>query len=56
MDKRQIQEKIDELKSIMSQHKNELGKLEKEFFDVIGEYQKALEKEKIKEIKRNLNI
>ena len=56
MNKAEIQKKITELESIMSQYKNELGILETELFKVISEYQDALKKEKIKEIKQRLNI
>lgn len=51
-----IQQKIKELELIMSQYKNNLGGLEKELFQAISDYQKALKDEKIKEIKQNLNI
>ena len=54
MDRQEIQKKIRELRAIMSQYKQELGGLEKELFRAISDYQKALEEEKIKEIRASL--
>jgi hypothetical protein len=54
MTKDEIQKKITELQSIMSQYKDELGTLETELFKVISDYEKALKEEKIKEIKQKL--
>lgn len=55
MDKKEIQNKITELNNILSTYRGELSGLEKELFQAISEYQKALEKEKIKEIKQSPN-
>ena len=55
MSKEEIQQKIKELELIMSQYKNELGSLEKELFQALSDYQKALEEEKLKEIRQSLS-
>lgn len=55
MNSQEIQQKAKELQSIMTQYKHELGSLEKELFKAISDYQKALEEEKLKEIRDNLN-
>lgn len=52
----EIKQKISELQAILSQYKNKLGSLEKELNQVISEYRKALEKEKINELKKELNL
>ena len=52
----EIKQRIKELELIMSQHKSDLGILEKELFKSISEYKNALKEEKIKEIKISLNI
>lgn len=54
MNKQEIQKKVAELKTIMSQYKKEFDILEKELYYAISDYQKALEEEKIKEIKDKL--
>ncbi len=54
MDGKEIQQKVAELQSIMSQYKHELGSLEKELYRAISDYQKALEEEKLKEIRQGL--
>lgn len=51
-----IQQKVKELESIMLQYKQELGVLDKELFQAISDYQKALDEERLKEIKQSLNI
>ena len=56
MTKEEIQQKIKELELIMSQYKNDLGELDKELFKTISDYRKALDEERIKEIKKSLNI
>jgi hypothetical protein len=56
MTKEEIQQKVKELQLVMSKYKNNLGTLEKELFQAISDYQKALDQEKIKEIKQSLNI
>lgn len=38
----------------MSEYKHELGALEKELYRAISDYQKALEEEKLKEIRDSL--
>jgi regulator of replication initiation timing len=55
MNSQEIQQKVVELKSIMTQYKQELGGLERELYRAISEYQKALEDEKLKEIRQSLN-
>lgn len=55
MDGQQIQQKVTELKSIMTQYKHELGGLERELYRAISEYQKALEEEKLKELRQSLS-
>ena len=55
MDNQQIQQKVAELKSIMAQYKLGLGSLERELYRAISEYQKALEQEKLKELRQNLS-
>lgn len=56
MTKEEIQQKIKELELIMSEYKNDLSALEKELFQAISDYRKALDQEKIKQIKQSLNI
>jgi|694.fasta_scaffold01223_29 hypothetical protein len=46
MNKEEIQKQIKDLEHIMSKYKQDLGLLEKELFETIYEYNKALEKEK----------
>jgi hypothetical protein len=55
MTSQDIQQKVAELRSIMSQYKHELGGLEKELYRAISDYQKALEEEKLKEIRDSLS-
>ena len=54
MKSQDIEEKITELKSIIDQYRHELGGLEKELYRAISDYQKALEEEKMKEIRQDL--
>ncbi len=54
MNSQEIQQKIAELQSIMSQYKHRLGRLEKELYQAILDYQQALEEEKLKEIRSSL--
>ena len=54
MDKDEIQQKATELNEIMKNYKGRLSELERQLFDAITEYQKALEQERIKEIKDKL--
>lgn len=56
MSKDEIEQKMKELQSVLSQYKDELGVLETELFSVVSDYQKALEEEKVKEIKQTLQI
>jgi hypothetical protein len=50
-----IQRKVAELKTILTHYKRELGGLEKELYRAISDYQKALEREKLKEIKESIS-
>ncbi|MBI4692358.1 MAG: hypothetical protein HY773_02940 [Candidatus Terrybacteria bacterium] len=54
MDKIEIQNKITELKEILLQYQNQLNQYEKDLFEVISQYQKVVEEEKIKEIRKKL--
>lgn len=54
MDKTEIQKRATELKNILSKYRSELGKLEKQLFMVISEYQKAADEERIKELTASL--
>ncbi|MDB5259349.1 MAG: hypothetical protein JWO73_557 [Candidatus Taylorbacteria bacterium] len=56
MDSKEIRTKAEELKSILSASRGELSILEKELLNAVGEYQKALNEEKIREIKQTLDI
>ena len=56
MDKTEIKNKVTELQNILLRYRGELHVLEKQLFNVISEYQKAVDEEKIKELKRSLNI
>jgi hypothetical protein len=51
----EIQQRIKDLKEIMANYKHELGSLEKDLYLAISEYQRELEKEKLKEIRGNLS-
>ena len=55
MDKDEIQQKTAELQQIILEYKNELGVAERELSQAILNYQKALEDEKISEIKKSLD-
>lgn len=55
MDSQEIAKKVTQLQSIMSRYKHDLGILKKELNQAISEYQKALEEEKLKEIRQNLS-
>jgi hypothetical protein len=52
----EIKQKITELQAILSQYKNKFGSLENELNQVISEYRKALEKQKISDLKKKLNL
>ena len=54
MDQPIIQQKAKELQAVMSEYKHGLGILEKELYRAISDYQKALEEEKLKEIRASL--
>ena len=54
MDKQEIQRKVDELKVILVEYKNNLGTLEKELLKVVADYHDALKEEKLKEIKTSM--
>lgn len=54
MDKQEIQNKATELKSILLKYKSDLHQLDKQLFDTISEYTKALSEERVKEIMESL--
>jgi len=54
MKESEIQKRVVELKNILSVYRNELNKLKKQLFDVIREYQKTANEERIKEIRESL--
>jgi len=54
MDKQQIEQKVNELQVIMSEYKGDFSKLEKELFLIISDYQKALDEEKLKQVRGQL--
>jgi len=54
MDKTEIEKKALELKDILSKYQSELSLLEKELFNAIGEYQKMVDEERIKELRESL--
>jgi hypothetical protein len=49
-----IKQKAKELETIMAEYKGTLSNLEKELFQALSDYQKALDQEKIKELKEQL--
>lgn len=55
MNKQDIQQKVKELHEIMKEYAVEMNGLEKELFQAVSDYQKALEEEKIKQIKTRIN-
>ena len=55
MNSQDIQQKVKDLNSILSEYKYELSGLEKELYRAISDYQKALEKVKLKEIRQSLS-
>ena len=56
MHQQDIQKKVEELKTIMVNYKLELGSLEKDLYQAISDYQKALEEEKLKELRDSLSL
>jgi len=54
MDKSEIQEKADELRTILVKYKSDLGTLEKELLKAIAEYHDALKDEKLKELRADI--
>jgi len=54
MDKEEIQKKVLELQKVMLNFKKGMREQEKELFRAISDYQKALEEEKLKEIRESL--
>jgi hypothetical protein len=54
MNQSEIQKKAAELKKIMSEYKRGLSALEKELYRAISAYQKALEEERLKQIRSTL--
>jgi hypothetical protein len=55
MDSKEIQQKVTELRSIMAHYKNDLGKLDKELYCAIMDYENAMKKEKLEEAKADIN-
>ncbi|KKT06837.1 MAG: hypothetical protein UV78_C0008G0008 [Parcubacteria group bacterium GW2011_GWA2_43_17] len=55
MDEAEIIKKVEELKSILSKHKNKLGSLEKKLYQAISDYQKTLDEERLKDIRKQLS-
>ena len=53
-DKKEIENKAAGLENILSRYKSELSQLEEELFDAISDYKKALEEEKLKELRQSL--
>ena len=56
MNSQEIQQKIAELEAIMSKYRLTLSRFEKELSSAILDYHRALEEEKLKEIKARLKI
>lgn len=54
MSQTDIVSKAAELEEVLTKYKGDLGALEKELLAVVAEYKKALEAEKIKQIKASL--
>lgn len=54
MDNQEIQNKATKLKNILSEYKSGLRQLDKQLFDTISEYTKALSEERVKEIMESL--
>ncbi len=55
MNQDEIKQKAAELNEIMKNYRGQLNELERQLFDAISEYQKALEQERIKEIRDKLS-
>jgi hypothetical protein len=53
-DFRKKQNKVAEIKTIISQHRNELNKLKKEILDVGSDYHKFIDEVEIKELRKKL--
>jgi len=54
MNQQEIQEKNEKLKNILLKYKEELERLRRELFNIINEYQKTIDNERIKELKEDL--
>ncbi len=54
MNQDEIKQKAAELNEIMKNYRGQLSELERQLFDAVSEYQKALEQERIKEIRDKL--
>ena len=55
MNQDEIKQKAVELNEIMKNYKGQLNELERQLFDAVSEYQKALEQERLKEIRDKLS-
>jgi len=54
MDKAEIRSKTVELQKVLLKYREQLTQYEKELFEVISRYQKAVDDEKIKELRESL--
>jgi len=50
----EIKQKVDELAAIMSNYHGQLGQFEHELSQALRDYQKALDEEKLKELRENI--
>lgn len=56
MDQSEINNKARELENILLQYRSELSELEAELLNVVAEYRKVTDQERIRELKQQLNI
>ncbi len=54
MDKTEIQKKAGELQNILLKYRGQLSLLEKQLSNAISEYQKAIDEQKVKELRESL--
>lgn len=50
----EIKQKVDELAAIMANYQGQLGQFEHELYQALHDYQKALDEEKLKEVRENI--
>ncbi|MDR3643401.1 MAG: hypothetical protein P4L74_07320 [Candidatus Doudnabacteria bacterium] len=55
MDAKNIEKKVKELQTVMAGYKHELSSLEKTLYRSISDYQKAIDEEKLKDIRSSLS-